>query len=233
MAEFSNKQEATREDIDSVALTIGELERTTFRIDIRPLEIDEYIDVSEVKEFDLSSLPSAYRTIDCCYEGCKSLASSDRFLLMDQYRNICLFDRELKLIKQSPWIHGIIYDMCWSSTLNHFIVINQSGAVLLIDENSMSIEYVETISVQNWWSCTCSETSLFLLTNEITSSIMEFNLLPSMQLVNQWPEPDKCTRDESIEDINFNHGTIALIIHNETQNAIHLELRSSDKFDQL
>ncbi|CAF3724973.1 unnamed protein product, partial [Rotaria sordida] len=84
--------------------------------------------------------------------------------------------------------------MCWSSALNRFIVINGSD-VFLVDENNMSIENIQALQKRKWLSCTTSETSLFLSTKVWGSSIMEFSLLPTIELVKQWQSPDTCSRD--------------------------------------
>ena len=54
---------------------------------------------------------------------------------MDQYPNLCLFDKELNLVKQFPWKYDRIPDMCWSSTLNSFIIITDKDGVFLVNEN--------------------------------------------------------------------------------------------------
>ena len=87
------------------------------------------------------------------------MASNNRFLLIDQYPNLCLFDRELTLVKQFPWEHDRITDMCWSSTLNSFIIITDKDGVFLVNENLTSIEPIQTIEKKEWLSCTCSDAS--------------------------------------------------------------------------
>ena len=117
------------------------------------------------------------------------MTTNNRFLLLDQYPNLCLFDRELTLIKQIPWEHDRIPDMCWSSTLNSFIMITDKDGVFLINEDMTLIESIRTIEKEKWLSCTCSDASLFLTTNKWGSDIFEFHLLSSFNLIKQWNPP--------------------------------------------
>jgi hypothetical protein len=242
MSELIREQEATHKDIDSLTLTVRELERemskieqTSFQIEIKSLVIDDnliQIEDSDVNRFDLSSLSPIYKTINYPRENWAPLTCNNRYLLIHQEPNLCLVDQDLTIIKQNSWIYGTIYDMCWSSALNRFIVINGSD-VFLVDQTSMSIENIQTLEKRKWLSCTTSETSLFLSTKVWGSSIMEFSLLPTIELVKQWQSPDTCARDEVINGIVYNNGTLAMMIKNPAEKSIHIEMRSSATLDRL
>ena len=103
--------------------------------------------------------------------------------------------------------------------------------VFLVDENTMSIDNVQTIEERNWLSCTCSETFLFLSTNEYASSIMKFRLLPSIELVREWKSPHTCAHNEIIHDIVYNNGTLSVIIKNKSEKSLRIELRSAETLD--
>jgi hypothetical protein len=62
---------------------------------------------------------------------------------------------------------------------------------------------------------------------------MEFSLLPTIELVKQWQSPDTCTRDEVINGIVYNNGTLAMMIKNPSEKTIHIEMRSSATLDRL
>jgi hypothetical protein len=242
MSELIEEQEATHRDIDSLTSTVRGLERemtkiekTSLQVEIKPLLIDDsliQIEDSGVNRFDLLSLSPIYKTINYSRENWVPLACNNRYLLLHQEPNLCLVDRDLTIIKQNSWIYGTIYDMCWSSALNRFIVINGSD-VFLVDEDNMSIENIQTLQKRKWLSCTTSETSLFLSTKVWGSSIMEFSLLPTIELVKQWQSPDTCTRDEVINGIVYNNGTLAMMIKNPSEKTIHIEMRSSATLDRL
>ncbi|CAF5004586.1 unnamed protein product [Rotaria sp. Silwood1] len=234
ISELINAQETTRHDIDSLTSTIRQLERSFKNIEekcvtihTRPLLIDGTL-VSVEKtiqlELDLSTLSSVYRTIHYLKGSFISLTCNDRYLLIHQHPNLCLLDRELNIVKQTLWSYNEIWDMCWSSELDRFIVLGKNN-IYLINENTMSIDNVYKIERRTLASCTCSDTVLFASTNERASSIMEFALFPTIKLRKEWKYPVTCTKDEFISDIVYNNGNLALMIVNALNRSSHIELR--------
>jgi hypothetical protein len=132
-------------------------------------------------------------------------------------------DRQLNVVKQSPWIYSCISDMCWSSTLNKFIITTEKDGVFLVNENLTSIKSIQTIEKKNWFSCMCSDAALFLTTNEPRSNIFQFNLLSSFQLINKW-SPLVCHLSTAlIHNIAYNNQTVALIVeHDNDESSIQL-----------
>ncbi|CAF1569134.1 unnamed protein product [Rotaria sp. Silwood1] len=242
LSNLIREQEVTHKDIDLLTITvrnleceINKIEQISFEIEIKSLILDDnliYIDNSDINSFHLTLLSTIYKTINYPRENWTPLTCNNNHLLIHQEPNLCLVDQNLNIIKQNSWIYGTIYDMCWSLTLNRFIVINGSD-VFLVDENYMSIENVQTLQKCKWLSCTTSETSLFLSTKVWGSSIMEFSLLPTIELVKQWQSPDTCARDEVINGIVYNNGTLAVMIKNPSEKTIHIEMRSSVTLDRL
>ncbi len=55
-----------------------------------------------------------------------------------------MFDQELNIVSQTLWSHEKISDICSSLTYNRFVLIEESK-VFLVDEKTMSIEYVQII----------------------------------------------------------------------------------------
>ncbi|CAF3042175.1 unnamed protein product [Rotaria sp. Silwood2] len=241
--ELIQEQEVTYDDISSLKATINDIKRDVNQFedngilfDIHPLIINQnlvYIEDLISNEFDISTLSSPYRSIDCSTDYCQALASNNHFLLLDQYPNLCLFNKELILLKQTPWEYDRISNMCWSSTINGFIIITNKNGVFLINENLTSIECIQTIEKKQWLSCTCSNASLFLTTNTSTSDIFQFNLLSSFHFIKQWKSPQTCNYDESIYNIAYNNETIALIIKERYDKPKRIELRSSSTLDKL
>ena len=242
MTELIREQEATHTEIDTLTSAVRELEReirkieqTSLQLEIRSLVIDDsYIQIedSNASRFELSMLSPVYKTINYPRDNWAPIACNSRCLLIHQEPNLCLLDQDLTVIKQNAWIYGTIYDMCWSSALNRFIVINGSD-VFLVDETNMSIENIQTLQNRKWLSCTTSQTSLFLSTKVWGSSIMEYSLLPTIELVKQWQSPDTCTRDEVINGIVYNNGTLVMMIKNPSAKTIHIEMRSAATLDRL
>ncbi|CAF1340483.1 unnamed protein product [Rotaria sordida] len=91
---------------------------------------------------------------------------------------------------------------------------------------------------KDWLSCTCSDVSLFLTTNDGHSGIFEFNLLSSFRFIKQWKFPQICNKDEFIYNIAYNNGTLALLISCQSfkyysNKIVRIEVRSSSTLDQL
>ncbi|UJR22966.1 hypothetical protein I4U23_025993 [Adineta vaga] len=241
VAELIRAQETTRKDIVSLTATIRQLgrtidkiEQTCFTVHTRPLIIDNALVIVKEKadqEPCISTLAPVYKTINRS-AGSYALASNDRYLLIHQQPNLCLVDQEMNIVKQTLWSYDAIYDMCWSATLNRFIVIEEND-VLLVDENTMTIDNVQTIETGLWLSCTCSNTSLYLSTGERASSIKEYRLLPSIQLIRELKSPHTCSRDEVISGIVYNNGRLALIIVNITKKTLRIESRDAETLNRL
>jgi len=240
IAELIRDQETTRQDIDELTSTIHHLKQQMDKIDqtcltitTRPLLIDDkLICIKEATEheLDLSTLSPHHKEICRPAGSRKVIYSNDQFLLMHQKPNLCLVDREMNTVKKVLWTHGDIHDMCWSATLNRFIVIG-GRIVYLLDENTMSIDNVQTIEERNWVSCTCSDTFLFLSRNGRDSSVMKFRLLPLIELVMKWKSPNICAQAEYIQDILYNGETLGVIIQNKSERSLRIELRSADTLD--
>jgi hypothetical protein len=161
------------------------------------------------------------------------MASNNRYLLIDRHPNLYLFDKELTVVKEFPWIYDGITDMCWSSTLNSFITITDEDGIFRLDENLASIERIQTIEKKEWLSCTCSDATLFITTNKDGSDIFEFHLLSSFNLVKQWNPPESCEEDEVIYNIAYNNGALAFMIEDTSSQTIKIELRLSTTLDRL
>ena len=128
--------------------------------------------MKQTSKLDLLSLPPVYKSINRPKDSFKSLATNDRYLLLPQVPNLCLIDGDVNIVKSTLWSHDAIYDICWSLTLNRFIVIEEQH-ISLLDENTMMIANVQTTEERTALSCTCSEPPLFLSTNEYSSSIIK------------------------------------------------------------
>lgn len=242
LLELSQKRKLSLDVIDSLTSSLrtiendmNDIDQKYLSIDTAPLIIDKQlirIDELKVEQFDLAALTLVYKTIDNPRQGLYPIASNNQYLLIHREPNLCLVDRNIKTAKQTSWNYGQIFDMCWSSALSRFFLITLNQ-IYIFDINSLSIERVDATQKLHWLSCTCSETSLFLSTNQKGSSICEFNLLNSMQAAKRWESPDTCSQDERIHDMVYNKGTLLLVIENSLNGKVRVELRSSARFDRL
>ncbi|CAF0774464.1 unnamed protein product [Adineta steineri] len=241
VAELIREQETTKQDIDLLTSSIRHLEeqlhridRTYFQINIRPLVIDDdciCINEKIEHEIDLLTLSSTYKKINYPLESRMALTCNGQHVLIHRKPNLCLIDREMNIVKQTVWYSEKIYDFCWSSTLNKFVVIDENN-VFLIDKNTLMIENVPTIK-ERWLSCTCSDTTLFLSTKRRPSSIVQYNLLPSMKFIKEWKSSHISSRDEIIHNIVYTNETLALIVKNKSDKVVRMELRSIETFDSI
>ncbi|CAF4841963.1 unnamed protein product [Rotaria sp. Silwood1] len=214
---------------------MNNIEQTCFTINTRPLIIDEtfiLIKKTTKPELDLSTLSPVYRTIHHSNGDFYSITCNVRYLLIHQHPNLCLVDGEMKIAKQTLWSYGAIHDMCWSSTLDRFIVLGKKN-IFLINENTMSIDNAYAIQEQEWLSCTCSDTILFTSTNEWGSSITEFTLFPTIEMIKTSKYPLICMKDEVIADMAYNNGNLALMVMNASKKSLRMELRYAKTLDRI
>ncbi|CAF3021027.1 unnamed protein product [Rotaria sp. Silwood2] len=240
---FMCKQNMNIDDLETLKLNICDVKRKLVQIKVKPMQVDfnpliineNLISIEEprIYELDLSRLSKSYRKFDCTEQSWPTMASNDRVLLIDQYPNISLLDRDLKIVKQSSWSYGFIRSMCWSSVLSSFIVINNEKEIFLIKDNSLLIEHIQIDEEQYWWSCGCSDTSIFLTNAIMGTNIFEFNILSPFKLVKRWKSPLSCKKNEYIDDIAYNNGTLALVIKVSSNNTVLFELRSSTTLDRV
>jgi hypothetical protein len=97
-----------------------------------------------------------------------------------------IFNQQLTVIKTMPWKNCGIYDLCWLSTLEKFIVLTVNKGLCLINENLTLTEEIQINPEQIWWRCTCSDTSLYLITSRYNTDIFEFDFLSSFRLIKRW-----------------------------------------------
>ena len=242
MLDLVQKRSMTLELIETLTSELRAIENDMHDIDQKhlaihctPLIIDRgliQIEALAMEDFEVTALTTPIKTIEYTRQGLYPIASNQKYLVIHREPNLCLIDRNWKMIKQTPWTHGQIFDMCWSSALGKFFILTLNQ-IYIFDVDRISIERVETTQRLHWLACTCSDTSLFLSTNEKGSSICEFNLLNSFQSAKRWDPPETCSRDERIHDMFYNKGTLLLIIENTLNEKIRVELRSSARFDRL
>ena len=239
LKEFSRKQKTTHEDIEQSTQAIRYIDQQLIVIEEKrmPIDIPTFIidgnatPIKQTKthgthEFHLSP---AYKTIYCSSQSGVALAANGQYLLVCENNYLKFFDSELILSKEILWANGFIYDICWSTALNHFIITTEKRTVYLFDQSSLSFALIQSIPQEKWWSSTCSDQTLFLSTYGIDPKIFQFSLQSSFELVGEWKSPDTCKQYQSIHDINYTNETLALVIVDSLNKATHFQLRSSTK----
>jgi hypothetical protein len=241
IAEFIREQQTTRRNLDFLTSTIDDLKREVDKIEQSSFNIrreslainDNMVTIEELgkHKFDLSNLQPVYKTIKNPNSSVP-VASNDHVLLMHYEPNLCLVDRTLTIVKQGLWNNARIDDMCWSSVLDRFIVIDDDN-VFLVDPIKLSIEEISIVPEKKWCSCTCSDRSLYLSTMGLDSSITEYSLLPTIQLIRRWKSPDTCQKDEEIDHMRYNNETLAILVAKPRNETVHIQIRTSKTLQQL
>jgi hypothetical protein len=235
MDKFIREQEATRHDIDlcievirRIEKEMNKIEEKFVRIKARSLEIDNslvQIREANLREFDLSALLHVYRTLDRPAGSHTALASNNQFLLTHQHPNWSLIDKEMNIVKQVLWTYDIIWDMCWSSSLNRFVIIEEND-IFLVNETTMSIEKLQTNETRKWASCASFDTFLVLSTQEQGASIVKLRLRSSVATVEGWKSFGIREKYERIESIVSNNEAFILMIRDKLEKSLRMELRS-------
>ncbi len=242
IAERIRQQETTMKDIELLKATIGKAEQeinnlkyTCFDVVVRPFVIDDSlirIEELHIPEFELSSLSQPCQTINHTNGSSLLIASNDEFVLMHQKPNLCLMNQDLTIVRRSPWDYGVIYDICWSTALARFLVITRRN-VFMVNDGTMAVELIQINQKQKWCSGTCFDTSLYLSTDNIGSSILKFRLSPTIQLEKEWKSPETCASDQGIMNVVCKNETLALTILDVCKKEKLIELRSSRTLERL
>ena len=241
--ELIRQQQTNQEQANSMVAIVPNIQReiktiedTHFQLDIRPFNIDQqliFIEEFEPNECYLSNLSTPFQTIDCEGEWGPGLASDQQFLLIDRHPNLCLVNQQLQIIKQSPWKFDFIRDMCWSSALTSFILTTRSRQIYLVHQKTLATELIQTIEEQDWSSCTCSESSLYLTARREGTNLFQFNLLSSFELIKRWKPPQSCKQYEGILNTAYKNKKLAFVTAHSSTSIVQLELRSSTTLDRL
>jgi hypothetical protein len=232
LEKLRQKHDAVREDVDVLTQDIQLIEKKfnelqSLRFTIHPLVIDDNLIIR-----DLLPLHSPCRTMKLPFDEFPALACNEKYLLVHQPPNLSLIDRHFTIIKETPWTHDDIWDMCWSSALSRFVLVTNKD-VLTLDQNTMTITRCPISSDVEWSRGTCSDSALFLLTQGLGSSIYEYKLPPSSKGGKERHPPETCDECEYIFDLKSNQKSLAMVIFNTETNKTRLDLRSSINLECL
>ena len=174
-----------------------------------------------------------YRTIKITDKSSVSIACSDKYILVKQSPNLCLFDKQLNIVKEIPWAYEHV-DICWSSTLRQFILVTEK-VIFTFDENTMTLSQCPiSLNDEKDWSCgACSDTSLYLSIGDTSASLYEYTLQPTIKFVKEWQLFALHPTHEGILTFTYANGKLALIISNIHIFQRRLDLRSSTTLERL
>ncbi|CAF2848148.1 unnamed protein product [Rotaria sp. Silwood2] len=240
VTQFISEQEVTENFIDSIGDSIQLLQHQidqfqSSHLILHPLVIDNdlvafYQQISSYN--DLLPLSSPQRSIEL-KNNWYSLAAKDNFLLVKNDSKLCIFDKQLNVVKETNWTHSVIVDMFWSKRLSQFIIICFEN-IFILDENSMTINQLPIPWNRRMksWSCgTCTSDYLFLSVQGVDPCMYKYTLLPSIQLIKEYRSPMFFKEDERIQDLSSNKNLLAMIIANR-EKKVRLDLCSSTTFQR-
>jgi len=241
IATLIHKQDILHKDFEyiqtitcQVEQEINEIKEKYLQIRTTNIDISEKaIEIYQINDiYNLPIVKPPFKTIEYLDDSSKILCANDSYLLVHHNSNLCLLDKQLNIIREKSWTNGWIMDICWSSTLARFLVLTRNY-LFLVDETTMSMIRVQKIPKLSWWSCTCSETALYLTTKDWSSNIYQFTLWPSIQLLKRFQSPQTCHQDEAINDIIYNKDRLALMIYNRSTKSKTMELRLATTLERL
>lgn len=236
------EQNTTQKQIDSlkaatnaVRREITEMPKESFQLNIPPLILDENFIQLEKKRisFNLpSTIKSLVSTKNIPADDCIVMGNNANHFLFGQQSNLYLYDKDLNLIKQIPWSHGSIWDMCMSVILSKFILATADG-VFTFDDKTMIVERLEVLSLENqsWYCCACSDRSTFLATQQLNTTVFEYTSTNNKLTLKQ--KARCCSNNEYIEHMKCTKDLLALIILNDLTGERRLDMRSTSKLDQI
>lgn len=232
MEKLMRKQDAVKEDVELLTQDIKLMEQKltefqSLRFTIHPLVIDQDLIVRDLLPFS-----SSCRTMKLPSDGFPCMASNEKHLLIHQNSDLCLLDRHFTVIKQTPWTHEDIWDMCWSPSLSRFFVISEKE-IYSFDPNTATVAKCPVSTNAEWSRGTCSGSTLFLSTQGLGPSIFEYKLPLSSKGGKEHPPPESCGQSEQIFDLRANPKSLALVIFNSENESTRLDLRSSSNLQRL
>jgi len=182
---------------------------------------------------NLFPLEHPYRTIQLADKTSVSMACSEKHLLIEQKPNLCLLDRTLTVVKQIPWPY-VYVNVCYSSTLGQFILVTNKD-IFTLDENTMTLQEcsITHINKKEWSCAACSNTALYLSPMDMSPSLYEYTLCPSIEFVKEWQLFAMCSIYESILTFSYGNERLALVIFNAHTFLNRLDLHSSTTFEIL
>ena len=236
-----NEQETNNNDeirtmsleLDRLKNEMVQIEQIYIQVRINQIPIDEnsiHVNASYRPPIDICQLFQPWKEIKHSAQVYNVFSSNENSLLIHQPPNLCRYNEDIELLQKVPWPFGPIINICWSSVLERFIVLNDRSLFLVSEDLSLLRKYSLTKS-SRWSSCDCSDSSVFLSNNESMASIFVVKIGTNFELIDRWIYPTKINENVSIDSLCCTKETLALLLRNSTTKLISFELRFSSTFD--
>ena len=146
-----------------------------------------------------------------------AMTANEKYLLYFNLNRICLIDDKGNEKSRSGPVGFSVSDVCWSSYLNQFLILDSDhGTAFSLDDSVVGEEKLKPVLDFNkttgflnyfinrlWGSCTCYRDTLLVSSFDRQSIVEEYNL-SNMQLIRTHMPPISCKADQKINSIRYN-----------------------------
>ncbi|CAF1572531.1 unnamed protein product [Didymodactylos carnosus] len=160
---------------------------------------------SEVKQFDFNKLkekPQRQITVDGDHG---SMGVSDMNLLYYGKDILCLTDRSGHKTNTLPSGELNVWDICWSSFLDRFLILTPT-TLHSLNVQTKKVTQIKQVSDKNktaFRRCTCSNHTLLVSFEHRGSVVDEWDMSGEWKMMRRWQPPVSCQQNEWIFDIRF------------------------------
>ena len=119
-----------------------------------------------------------YRAFNCSNKSGVAMASSQRNLLINENGRLILLNTDFRIVKSMVWTSEVIYDLAWLEEIQRYLIVTDRRTIYSIDSNDIStVEQIDNIPEEDWWSIATSDQSMFVSTHGINPIIFQFEPL--------------------------------------------------------
>lgn len=175
-------------------------------------------------------LNSPKKTLNISNDKINLLFTNEKHLLIIGKSKIYLFNENLKILKEKYLFYQGIKDICWSKSLEKFLLISSKELYTLNDKQMIIKPYKLYFNINETWKCiTCSDNYLFLSCDGEYPFIIQFNLFPSIQFYKKY----YLNKYSIINDIKYNSNNLAIIIEDNLNNQSYFQYYSLNYFQLI
>ncbi|CAF1547588.1 unnamed protein product [Didymodactylos carnosus] len=162
--------------------------------------------------FNFEKLKSEPKNVLCMNEYVGHISSSDDLILYNENDLLYLIDYNGSTQRNIEWKNGCIYDICWSSFLNKFIILCLKG-IFTVDPCRW--ESPQIVKVKDCLDkCACRDQTL-LVTSYSCGSIVEECSLTDWKIIKKWTLFDYDTDEQRIKCIRLLNDTRVVLTVND------------------
>ncbi|CAF1534640.1 unnamed protein product [Didymodactylos carnosus] len=194
--------------------------------------------VSEVRQLDFNKLKARSQRqikVDGDYGA---IGASDMKLLYCDEDTLSLTDRAGRTTNTLQSSGLYVWDICWSSFLDRFLILTPRTLHSLNVQTSEVTQIKQTSDnkKEDFLRCTCSHQNLLVSFNHNGSVVEEWNMSGEWRMTRRWKPPVSCQQNEVIDDIRFScdgsHLGITVKVYGQS-NQLHVRDRSMNILNNI